>query len=211
MLLHQHPSSIIAMSPPAVVGNWELPARGLSVFHGTERMPRLSHYFLPRLLLRGRSVLYLDGANVFDPLLLARFARSRGLEPSVFNRSIRVARAFTCFQLTELLERLPRLLAQFPAQVAMVTALPEVYFDEDVGEADARASFLRALAAVRRVTGAKLSLAVFSDASGFASPRRHYFERLTNAADRVLRVDLNGDRPELICEKDETRKLQLQG
>lgn len=69
------------------------------------RCPRLSHYFLPPLLFAKKHVLYLDGANQISPLLLARFARERGVEPSAVNNRIRVAHAFTCFQLTELVRR----------------------------------------------------------------------------------------------------------
>jgi hypothetical protein len=60
-------------------------------------MQRLSHYFLPRLLFAKKQILYLDGANQISPLLLARFARERGVDPSTVNSLTRVARAFTCF------------------------------------------------------------------------------------------------------------------
>src|SRR6202035_4289963 len=79
---------------------WVLPPSGLAVFYGRPETPRLFHYFLPRLLAEGKQVLCLDGANRFDPLLIARLARQRGREVAEFNRRIRVARAFTCFQLT---------------------------------------------------------------------------------------------------------------
>ncbi len=86
--------------------------RGPFVFHGRPETPRLSHYFLPQALMRGRRVLYLDGANRFDPLLLARLARHGGQAPGDFSARVRVARAFTCFQLTELLARIPRILGR---------------------------------------------------------------------------------------------------
>src|SRR5450631_1187213 len=82
---------------------WVLPAQALSVFYGCTQMPRLSHYFLPRVLLNEQRVLYLDGANRIDPILIARLARQRGREAAAFNRLMRVSRAFTCFQLTELI------------------------------------------------------------------------------------------------------------
>ncbi len=85
------------------------------------------------------------GANQISPLLIARFARARGLEPSTFNNLIRTARAFTCFQLTELIRRVPKVLATFSADVLIVTALPDLYFDEDVQDRPARASFEYAL------------------------------------------------------------------
>ncbi|MGH9830850.1 MAG: hypothetical protein ACREDR_47190, partial [Blastocatellia bacterium] len=79
---------------------WTLPAQGLAVFHGCPQVYKLSHYFLPRAITDGKRVLYLDGANRFDPLLLMRLARQRGYDVQEFNRNIRIARAFTCFQLT---------------------------------------------------------------------------------------------------------------
>jgi hypothetical protein len=136
------PIPVLASVPAA---RWELPTKGLSVFYGLPEASRLFHYFLPHAILQGRQVLCLDGANRFDPLLLARFARERQRDPSEFDRRIRIARAFTCFQLTELLVRLPRLLQTFPAQIAIVTALPDLYFDEDVREREAICSFQRAL------------------------------------------------------------------
>src|SRR5208283_3305936 len=89
---------------------WTLPPQGLAVFHGDKDTARLSHYFLPRLLLQGKRVLLLDGANCADPRLLERMARQRRVPFEQFSRQIKIARAFTCFQLTELIARVPRFL-----------------------------------------------------------------------------------------------------
>jgi hypothetical protein len=89
------------MSLPVAVGSvenesslnpWVLPERCMSVYYGCPELPRLSHYFLPRILLGEKRVLFLDGANQISPLLIARFARERGHEPSEFNKLIRVSR-----------------------------------------------------------------------------------------------------------------------
>ena len=104
------PISAPSTEQPAVQSPWVLPNRALTVFYACPEMPRLSHYFLPRLLFAKKQVLYLDGANQISPLLLARFARERGVEPSEVNSLIRVARAFTCFQFTELVRRVPKTL-----------------------------------------------------------------------------------------------------
>ena len=128
---------------------WTLPPHGLAVFQGAT--PRLSHYFLPRLLLEGKRVLFLDGANCADPRLLERLARQRSVPFEQFNRQVQIARAFTCFQLTELIARVPQFLADFPAQVLLVTAFPELYFDEDVRDWDACVAFAQALANLRRL------------------------------------------------------------
>ena len=167
------PASIVAPSPSPLppAKPWTLPPRGLALFYGRPETPRLFHYFLPRLLSEGKRILCLDGANRFDPLLIARLARQRGIAPSDYNRAIRVARAFTCFQLTELLARVPRLLEKFAADTLIVTALPDLYFDQDIRDREAAVTFAHALNALRALTPLPLSVAVFSDATSFATPR----------------------------------------
>jgi hypothetical protein len=150
---------------------WALPRTGLAVFYGRPETPRLFHYFLPRLLSEGKRVLCLDGANRFDPLLIARMARQRGIETAEFNRAIRVSRAFTCFQLTELLVRVPRFLEKFAADALIVTALPDLYLDEDVRDRDAAVTFRHALDALQALAPLPLGVAVFSEGASFGASR----------------------------------------
>ena len=181
---------------------WALPERALTLYYGCPEMPRLSHYFLPRILLHEKRVLYLDGANQISPLLIARFARERAREPSTFNSLIRVSRAFTCFQLTELIQRVPKFLRTFSANVVIVTAIPDLFFDEDVRDREARASFEHALEGLQKVTPYAIAVAVFSDATSFETKRRDFFQRLKQQADEVVKVEA---RPEselsFTCEK----------
>ena len=174
---------------PATPNPWVLPDRALTIFYGCPEIQRLSHYFLPRILLCQKRVLYLDGANRISPLLIARFARERGLEPPALNGLIRIARAFTCFQLTELIRRVPKVLATFHADVLIVTALPDLFFDEDVQDRPARASFEHALEGLRELVPLSLSIAVFSDATSFKTKRRDFFQRLRSQADHILKVE----------------------
>jgi hypothetical protein len=174
---------------PTTPNPWVLPARALTVFYGCPEMPRLSHYFLPRLLFAKKQILYLDGANQISPLLLARFARERGLDSSSVNSLIRVARAFTCFQLTELVRRVPKTLEKCPADVLIVTALPDLYFDEDVQDRPARASFEHALEGLQQLAPLPLSIAVFSDATSFKTKRHDFFKKLRNQADHIIKVE----------------------
>ncbi len=199
---------------------WRLPPRGLAVFHGERHAPRLSHYFMPRLALEGKRILFLDGANCVDPRLMARLAERRGIPFAQFNRQIMMARAFTCFQLTELISRVPQFLAQFPAEVVMVTAFPELYFDEDVRPADATAAFQQALQALTIADGRlpietanhrqfssienrpsaivnsqPVTVALFSGASGFQPPagRKLFFAQTCAAATELWKFQADGE------------------
>jgi hypothetical protein len=188
---------------------WTLPARGLAVFHGPVNAARLSHYFLPRLLMNGKRVLFLDGANSADPRLIERLARERGIAFREFSRRMQIARAFTCFQLTELIARAPRFLAAFPAEVLIVTALPDLYFDEDVRDADARVALAQAITHLKRAQAAPargadtpLAIALFASPETFApSPaRRAFFTMICAAAAEVWRFSAGEDgRPKLVC------------
>ena len=168
---------------------WVLPSRALTLYYGCPEMPRLSHYFLPRVLHEEKKILYLDGANQISPLLIARFARERGLDPSVFNCLVRVSRAFTCFQLTELIRRVPKFLETFDANVLIVTAVPDLFFDEDVRDREARASFEHALEGLGKLAALPLSIAVFSDATPFKTSRRDFLHRLCKQANEVVKVE----------------------
>ncbi|MBI3404520.1 MAG: hypothetical protein HY046_03575 [Acidobacteria bacterium] len=190
----------------SAVKPWVLPAQSLTVLYGSPKIGKLSHYFLPGMLRAGNQVLYLDGANRFDPLLIARLARHRGLEPSEFNRHIRVARAFTCFQLTELLRRVPRVLEKFPAALLVVTGLPDLYFDEDIRDREACVAFERALENLRHLTQERLSVGVFSDAASLRTPRRLFFRELLAQAHLVLRIETKPDNQlAFIAEKSTSR------
>lgn len=181
---------------------WILSDRELNLFYGCPEMPRLSHYFLPRILLNQGRVLYLDGANQISPLLIARFARERGLDPSAFNTLIRVSRAFTCFQLTELIRRVPKVLGAFAADVLIVTALPDLFFDEDVRDREARASFEHALEGLQQTAMLPISIAVFSDATSFQTKRRDFFDKLCKQADQILKIAARPDSElSFTCEK----------
>ena len=199
---------------------WALPPAGLAVFYGRPETPRLFHYFLPRLLAEGKQVLCLDGANRFDPLLIARLARQRGIAAAEFNRRIRVARAFTCFQLTELLVRVPRFIEKFAADALIVTALPDLYFDEDVRDRDASVAFRHALDALRALRPLPLGVAVFSDATSFATarpggaaPRGAMFTQLATQATELWRfaLDEENGKLRLVGEKGCSPGLQTRG
>ncbi|MGH9594406.1 MAG: hypothetical protein ACRD5L_15050, partial [Bryobacteraceae bacterium] len=173
---------------PASFRPWTFTGRALTVFYGCHQVLRLSHYFLPGILAKGRRVLYLDGGNQINPLLIARFARERREEPETFNRLIRVSRSFTCFQLTELIARAPEFLKKFAAEVVMVTALPDLYFDEDVREQEARTAFGRALEALQHAALAERSVVIFSDATSMPTARQAFFPRLAAQAEQVVRI-----------------------
>lgn len=188
----------------ARINPWRLTRQGLAIFEGSGNVPRLSHYFLPSLVSAGKKVLFLDGANSVDPRLMSRLGRRRGIPFDRFNRCVRVCRAFTCFQLTELIARVPKFLAEFPAEAVVVTAFPELYLDEDIQDWDARVAFGQALHHLRSLgqcNAPPLAVGVFSSYETFAPPaaRRRFFQATCAAATEVWKFQPGEDgRPRLL-------------
>lgn len=173
---------------------WSLPVRGFALFEGNREALRLSHYFLPGLIQKGRRILFLDGANSASPHLMARLARQSGIPFEQFCDSVQIARAFTCFQLTELIARVPQFVASFSAQVLIVTAFPALYLDQDIRDWDARVAFERALRDLSQWSShprRSLTVAVFSPSaySTAAYSRRNFIDRTKLAATEVWKFD----------------------
>lgn len=143
---------------------------GLFVLSGHPESSRLSHYFLAAPLLRGEVVLFLDAANCFNPYRLVVFAEQCRRPPAQFLGRVRISRAFTCFQLAELIERTPAAARRFRARRVVVTGMPDIFDDEELPAAEAKAAFTRSLDELRRWPEQGLTALIFSDAPPRLSP-----------------------------------------
>ena len=103
-------------------------------------------------LLRGETVVAVDGGNRFDPYEIGKAARALGGDGKEALSRIHVSRAFTCHQIEALLsQRLPGALSQFDAKLALIMGLPETFSDADVPYTEACRVFRNCLSALRRV------------------------------------------------------------
>ncbi len=75
-----------------------------------ERASGISSYLAGWMAGGEIDVIVLDGANGFDPYLVSSFARKALISPERLLKKIRIARAFTCYQMATLVERLALLL-----------------------------------------------------------------------------------------------------
>lgn len=198
---------------------WRLSSRpGLVVLHGHPQTARLAHYFLLAPLLRGERVLFLDAANCFNPHRLARLcsmsygrqaARAERCrrapaatgEPEEFLERVYLSRAFTCFQLAELIERTPAAAQRLQARCIVLTGVPDIFDDEELSEAEVKRVFLRALAGVRKWPAMRLTGLVFSGEGVHSRPLRRWLEQqLGRAASGLYRFE---EGPRGLCLREE--------
>ena len=125
---------------------------GLVLLSGDPAVFRLGLCVAADRALAGDSVLYLDGANVFDPFLIGRLARAGGAAPSAVLGRIHVSRAFTCHQMTRLVtERLGCALRTSRARLIILSGPLETFYDEAVPYQEVAGLLRRILATLRHL------------------------------------------------------------
>jgi hypothetical protein len=161
------------------------------VFYGHPQTVRLAHWFLARPLLAGRVVLFLDAANCFNPYLITSLARRAGAAQAQgeFLRRVQISRAFTCYQLSALIERTAGVLAVFGAQHVLLTGFPDIFDDDDVADREAKRVLEQALARLVGL-GRRAAVWVFSDQAADSEARRSELRReVMRRAARVYRLE----------------------
>lgn len=122
---------------------------GLSLLTGPSFVLDLGTTLAGRVVLTGRTVLYVDGANAFDPYILSALAKEAGQPPRAVMQRLYLTRAFTCHQLeTLIVERLPGAIARYRPGLVVISGWSHLFHDENV---PAREAFRLLQSTVRRI------------------------------------------------------------
>ncbi len=200
------------------------------LFRG-ERTGEISSYVAGWLAGKGKAVVVLDGANRFDPYTVSSLARRAWIPPERLLRSIRIARAFTCYQMANLMgEQLASLLkregtAERRQRPWVILLGPlTTFLDEDVSEREARPLFERSLSKVEKMASKEIPFLLFqsygfSESPLFAkgglgglgnSKRAYFMRRLFQFSNLVWRISLD-EELQIVLEKEPTEKYQMTG
>ncbi|HET6781227.1 MAG TPA: hypothetical protein VFH67_03930, partial [bacterium] len=111
---------------------------GPVVFTGDDTTLTLGLLTSLRSTAKGQPLLIVDGANAFDPFLVADLARKFGMAPRAILDEIRISRVFTCHQLEALVhERLQVAVQQFRSKAVYFSGLLDPLLDEEVASGEA--------------------------------------------------------------------------
>lgn len=162
----------------------------LLLLYGHPLVFRLGLYAATERVLAGESVLYLDGANTFDPFVIGRLARAHRQQPRKVLTMIHVARAFTCHQMERLVsDCLATALDRYQARIAILSGLFDTFYDQAVPEQEALRLFGRMMEAIRRLTQQGYTLLCLSPPAPILTrTSRRCLDQLRGQADRVIRV-----------------------
>lgn len=134
-------------------------------------------------------VFVLDAANLFDPYLVVREGRRRGLPPAPILEQIQVARAFTCHQLVQLLrERLPAVLPGHSPALLLLLGPCSLFYDEQIPLPERRRLF-RTLVTSLAALKPRVSLWLLQPSLPPFVANQHFGRLLRPLAEQVLRTE----------------------
>jgi hypothetical protein len=150
--------------------------------------------------------LVVDGANAFDPFLVADLAHKSGVEPKALLDQIRISRVFTCHQLEALLqERLLAAVQQFRAPAVYFSGLLDPLVSDEAPSGEAVRIFQLVVPALRRLVSAGVATLVACPPPQSVTGREWFFPALCEAAAWVFQVarDTVRDTIQITCTKPE--------
>lgn len=150
----------------------------LSLFWGAETPTRALLAMLTVVAVRGREVRVFDGGNRFDGYFVARTARRLSSHPYAVLERIRLSRAFTCFQLAELIERSPA-----SAAPLFVLDFLSTFYDESVPLRDTERLLVQTLAHLKRLAAGGPVIVGAREPRNLVKDRWVLLDRLQAAAD----------------------------
>ncbi len=163
---------------------------GLIVLSGHAAVYRLGLCAAVDRALVGEAVLYLAGANIFDPFLIGRLARASRVAPNRVLRQIHVSRAFTCHQMVRLVtDCLASAIEQYGARWVILSGPLETLYDESVPDQEATRLFHTMRLALQRLAQQDVQILCTSPLPAMASTaRRGFLAALRAQADRAIDV-----------------------
>ncbi len=187
-----------------------------------ERTGEIASYVAGWLAGKGIEVIVLDGANRFDPYMISSFARRVLIPPETLLKRIRIARAFTCYQMATLVgEKLDSLLNQgggdveIKKQWVMLLGPMTTFLDEDVPEGEVRPLFERSLRKLEEMVLRGVPFFLFQPSGSSVntpfregrvwrlreSKRAYLIRRLFEFSHLVCRLSLEDQEPKVVLEK----------
>ncbi len=199
----------------------EIQSRSLSkvLFEG-EGTGKISSYVSGWMASQGIDVIVLDGANRFDPYAVSFFARQAWIPPEKLLKRIRIARAFTCYQMATLMSETLAILFKHEGAIlkdqkpwVILLGPLTTFLDEDVPEREAGPLLERSLMKLEALTSKEISFLLFQPFVSSRSKRAYLMKKLLQFSNLVWKICLDGEGPRVTLEKgpgntNENWKLQ---
>jgi len=103
------------------------------LFTGHRNLLLFGHYLMTWRLLHEKSILFVDGANLFDLALITQLSQKLNQDPQDLLRRIHLSRTFTVHQMeTVIRHRLETGLQTYHSRLCLISGLLDPFYDEEV-------------------------------------------------------------------------------
>ncbi len=169
---------------------------GIALLCGAELPSELIFKPIAQLAGSGRLVYVVDGDNSFRSYRIARYARDLKYDPRLALAQVQVSRAFTCYQLTEIVERLSRRIETLNCVGIVCLGLLGTLYDEDVAWSEAQRLLQEVIAHLKVLAERWPVIVTVRPPSSKAQSRLGLIQVLMQQADavQILQSDRHGER-----------------
>ncbi len=174
---------------PAPAGPHPHPSAELLLLTGPSFILDVGTTLAGWMTLHGRTVLYVDGANAFDPYILSALAREAGQPPKAVLQRLHLSRAFTCHQFEALIaDRLPGAIAHFRPGLVVISGWSHLFHDENVPAREAFRLFQNTAGRIHALAEAGQPILATHPLEPVTPRLQSLGETLARAADGVVRL-----------------------
>lgn len=141
----------------------------------------LASHVAARRACKGLLVRLVCGDNRFNPYVISKFAKANGVRPADALNSILMARAFTAYQLVELINRL-----EDANDFVIITGICATFCDEDISNNDAARLFYQVFWKLKQLTQSGMSLLLVEPKALPVERRSYFLKDLMQTSEVVL-------------------------
>lgn len=170
------PQPLVPTLDPAVLAAAQQPR--LSLIWGARTPTRTLLAMFTWLASRGETPRVFDGGNLFDGYFVARMARRMSPRPEVVLSRLRLSRAFTCYQLAQLIEE-----AGASLSPVLILDLLSTFYDESVPLRDVERLLTQVIAHLKRLAAVGPVIVGAREPKTMVKERWKLLEKLQVAAD----------------------------
>jgi hypothetical protein len=182
------------------------------LFEG-EKVNEIASYVAGWMAAQGIEIVVLDGANRFDPYTVSFFARRMWISPETLLKKIRIARAFTCYQMSALMGE--KLTAFLKGGAIRQESKPKVillgplttFLDEDVSDREVSPLLERSLKKVDALAAEGVSFFLFQSLVPLRSKRTYLLRKLLQFSHLAWKISLDDEGPQVTMEKGPELKI----
>ena len=174
--MHLTPQALIPALDPAVLAAAQQPR--LSLIWGARTPTQTLLAMFTWLAARGQTPRIFDGGNRFDGYFVARMARRMTPQPEAVLGRLRLSRAFTCYQLAQLIEGAPASLSP-----VLILDLLNTFYDESVPLRDVERLLTQVIAHLKRLAAVGPDIVGAREPKTMVKERWKLLEQLRVAAD----------------------------